>query len=291
MSLQIQATGHYLIYVIKPDNSIKESIEFSNLITDIGLKDWLTHGIGDQLKIGIGQYNDNISKTMESLPEGFTNIDLVNIKNDEILTETDSHLIYRYLYERTCPNETSDVTYNTLATVFPTTNHLFSIAKIRNMDNGVIDLIVKENEQVKIQYELRLTIVKSIYSKPNTDIGFSGLTDVNISIERGSQLKGGLTHFTTTLKDTAQTENDDGVEVVLERTELILEPLVDRLRFNIEEKLKYKQHQRELTNIKSFDRDLGLFRVVTTLSPAIDRTQTTLDITMNCSLDVVKGGI
>lgn len=286
MQLKIEATGHYLIHVLK-DDQVRESVEFNNLITDIGLKDWMTQGIGNQLKLGIGRYDDTPVKNMETIPASITNIDLANVK-DNIFTENTTNLIYRFIYERTCPAETSDKIYNTIATVLPSTNHLFSIAKIKNMDNEPLQLTVKQNERIKIIYELRLVVTKNIYTRPNVDIGFSGLSDIAIRIERGNNIKGGVSQFVTTLQDRAQVENDDGYEAVLERKNTHLESLPDRLRLGIEDRLLYTQ-QTDLTNIKAIVREFGLFKIITTLNPPIDRTQTTLDIVMACSIDIVKG--
>lgn len=289
MHLQFEATGHYQIQILN-ENGIRNTVEFNNLITDIGLTDWLTHGIGDQLKVAIGKDAGTPDKTMTTLPTTITNVGLTTVNTDGIVTETDTHFIYRYIYERLCPAETTDITYNALATVFPGTNNLFSIAKIRNMDNELIDLEVKSTEQVKIVYELRLTIAKNLYTRDNTDIGYAGLSDVSIRAEVGSNIKTGLSSFVTTLRDTEQTDSDDGYEVSLEQLNTKLEQMEDRLRISLEEKLSYKQYEDDLLDIKTIDRDLGLFRLVTTLNPAINRKLTTMDITMNCSIDIFKGG-
>ncbi len=289
MHLPFEVTGHYRITILSNDN-VKEDIEFSNLITDIGLKDWVEKGIGNQLELSIGNSTIIPAKTLDSLPTGITNKGLVNVKNDGIVEETDTHLIYRYIYERICPKETVNTTYNTLTTVLPTTNNLFSIAKIKNMDNEDINISVKKDEQVLITYELRLSVAKDLYSRPNTDIGFAGLTDVSIRVEAGSNIKTGMSSVVTTLRNNEQVEDANGAEVSLARANTKLTVMTDRIRLSIAEKIGYTQFESQLRDIREISRDLGLFIVVTQLSPGIDRTLTTMDLTLELSLDIVKGG-
>lgn len=269
------------IYTLLISNDVKE---VGNVVTNIGLSDWLEYGLPPLMQMYIGKTTTAPNKTLTQVPEGLTDVQM----GDFEVRDNDNSERFRFRYKAEFPAKDTEYEINALACVHTDTNNLFSLATIKNMDNDDISIKVGVNETVTVIYDFIVNIPSTPLMTNTVDTGYNGLVDFmsllskRMNPDHHENFK--LADFEFVTNEEALAQEKPKVKVTDIPVEI--QDIEGGKRLLLKHKLTHDFKTKELSNINRIQFHTSIITGFISVTPIINRKNKIMDIDIEIPIDI-----